>query len=169
MTDNKKFSESLGKIVLKLRTEKQITQVDLAKALHFTQSYLSRLENGKAEVNIIELKIIAAFFSLDIDELYKMARTTEKELDSSYLAEIKSDPYKLGMYQQDKTVLEYTELVCKTMQEDGISRKELAKRICRSEIYIGKLLDGDTELSLQRMTEIMTAMGYSLKMTAEKI
>ena len=48
----------------------------------------------------------------------------------------------MRLYQQERAILEVTELVCRLMDEQGVTRPELARRLGRTKGYIDRLLDG---------------------------
>ncbi|MBQ2769313.1 MAG: helix-turn-helix transcriptional regulator [Clostridia bacterium] len=60
-----RFSERLKE----LRTERKITQTDLAKSIGYTQKAVSKWELGKTEPTASALIKIAAFFKESIDYL----------------------------------------------------------------------------------------------------
>ena len=62
-------------------------------------------------------------------------------------------------YQQEKTILDATELICGIMEEHGVSRTELAHRIGKSKAYVSQLLDGKTNMTLRTLADILVALG----------
>jgi len=52
-----------------LRNEKQLGQVELAKAIGVSKGVISLWENGLREPNMYSLILLAKFFSVSIDEL----------------------------------------------------------------------------------------------------
>lgn len=59
----KKFTESLKKA----RIEVGLTQVEVAKKIGMSQSYVSKIENGEQRADVIELKVFAELFKKDIN------------------------------------------------------------------------------------------------------
>ena len=59
------FNEKLRE----LRTQKQLTQEELASALFVSRTAVSKWESGRGYPNIESLKAIAVFFSVSVDEL----------------------------------------------------------------------------------------------------
>ncbi|SHF50996.1 helix-turn-helix domain-containing protein [Caloramator proteoclasticus] len=82
----------IGDRIKKLRTEKQITQPELAKILGVSRSTIAMYENNEREPNIKTINKIADFFNVTTD--YLLGRTdnptgmilTNKELNN-YLPE----------------------------------------------------------------------------------
>lgn len=68
--NNEEFLKKLGRKIKILREDKNYPQDEFARILHFDQSYLSKIENGKANPSIIYLKQIADALETDIQELF---------------------------------------------------------------------------------------------------
>ncbi len=82
----------IGKIIKKLRMERNVTQDMLAGALSITPQAISRWESGSTYPDIEFLPIIADYFSVTIDELlgYKLSEREE------ILVNIKKECDRLG-------------------------------------------------------------------------
>ena len=52
-----------------LRLEKNLTQPELAQALHVSKGMISFWENGKYEPTATNIIIVAEFFNISIDDL----------------------------------------------------------------------------------------------------
>lgn len=52
-----------------LRTEKNISQLDLAKVVHTSKMAISHWENGHSEPSIAQLKELSKFFGVSVDYL----------------------------------------------------------------------------------------------------
>ena len=68
----------------------------------------------------------------------------------------------MKLYQQERAIQEVTELICALMDERGINRTELAKRLGRSKGYITQLLDGQANMTLRTISDVFTAIGLSI-------
>jgi transcriptional regulator with XRE-family HTH domain len=64
----------------------------------------------------------------------------------------------MRLYQQERAILEVTELVCQLMDEQGMSRSELAKRLSRTKGYITQLLDGRANMTVRTISDVFTAL-----------
>lgn len=62
-------------------------------------------------------------------------------------------------YWHEIPVVEFTEDLCRLMEEKQVSRAELARRIGTSRAYITKLLGGDANFTLMTMVKLAMALG----------
>jgi transcriptional regulator with XRE-family HTH domain len=58
--------ENIGKKLLKLRTEKELSLRELGKAVNLSHSYIDAIEKGTANPSIPSLKLIAKYFGIDV-------------------------------------------------------------------------------------------------------
>lgn len=61
-------------------------------------------------------------------------------------------------YHVEAAVLEFTEELVERMEQKGISRSELARRIDSSPAYITKILRGNSNFTLDSMVKIARAL-----------
>ena len=61
----------VGKRIQKIRSEKKISQQDLAAKCNFEKSNMSRLEAGRANATLSTLGIVSKALEIDIIELFK--------------------------------------------------------------------------------------------------
>ncbi len=80
-----------------------------------------------------------------------------------------STPEGLALYQQEGLILEVTELICGLMNEQGVSRADLAGRLGKSRAHVTQLLDGRANMTLRTVSDVLTALGASLRATAVPI
>lgn len=66
---------------------------------------------------------------------------------------------------QEKAIVDATEMVAELMQQERITKTELARRINKTPQFITKLLNGNN-FTLRTLSDVLGAMGYSLKMEA---
>lgn len=59
----------LNKNIARLRKSKGLTQVELSKLLHVTQSAVSHWESGRSIPDTVQLFNIASFFGVTVEEL----------------------------------------------------------------------------------------------------
>ena len=59
-------------------------------------------------------------------------------------------------------IVEFTEDVCRLMEEQKVSRAELARRLGTSRAYVTKLLGGNANFTLHTMTKVAMALGAAV-------
>lgn len=64
----------------------------------------------------------------------------------------------MRLYQQERAILDVTELVCQVMEEQDVSRSELAQRIGKTKGYITQLLDGRRNMTVRTISDVFTAL-----------
>ncbi len=66
-----KEAEKLGKNLKRIRTEKEISQVDVARFLGVSRGFVSNLENGKTNPTLATITKLAGAVGATTDELLK--------------------------------------------------------------------------------------------------
>ncbi|MDH4203459.1 MAG: helix-turn-helix transcriptional regulator [Phycisphaerae bacterium] len=64
--------------------------------------------------------------------------------------------------QQEKLILDVTEAIAKLMEQQKISRVDLAKKIDRHKTYITRLLDGTANMTLRTISDVLYALDTKL-------
>ncbi|SHH53211.1 DNA-binding transcriptional regulator, XRE-family HTH domain [Anaerosphaera aminiphila DSM 21120] len=72
-------NKTLGKVILSLRKEKNMTQQELAEKLNITDKAISKWERDLSYPDIDSLPKIAEIFDISIDELLKVKITKPEE------------------------------------------------------------------------------------------
>lgn len=67
-------------------------------------------------------------------------------------------------YWAARTSLAFTEDVCAVMEEQDISRTELARRLDTSAAYVTKLLRGDTNFTVTTLVKVARALGREVEL-----
>lgn len=75
---------------------------------------------------------------------------------------LKDDDYR-RCYNQAGTILEVTEAICGYMKAHGITRSELARRMDKTKGYISQLLNGERNMTLETLADIMFALDCELE------
>ncbi len=68
----------------------------------------------------------------------------------------------MRLYQQERAILEVTELLCQLMDEQEVSRSELATRLDRTKGYITQLLDGRANMTVRTISDVFTALNRAV-------
>ena len=64
-------SKKLGKNLKRIRIEKKLSQVDIAKVLKMSRGFISNVENGKANPTLATIAKLAKAVEVSTDELMK--------------------------------------------------------------------------------------------------
>ena len=75
----------------------------------------------------------------------------------------------MKLFQQERLILEVTELLHSVMNEKKVKRSVLAKMLGRSRGRITQILDGSENLTLRTVADAFTAMGKMLCIKASDI
>ncbi|WP_206458658.1 helix-turn-helix domain-containing protein [Anaerovorax sp. IOR16] len=70
---------AFGQILKNLRTQKCLTQLQLAEMLNLSKANISKYEAGTVEPNIETLKMISNIFGVSVDYLLGKEKTAPKE------------------------------------------------------------------------------------------
>jgi len=90
-------------------------------------------------------------------------------MKSSDMEEFGSTEERRKLLQQERTILEVTELICKLMQAGNIKKSELAERLGRSKGYVTQLLDGRANMTLRTISDVLSVLRATLHVSAEPL
>lgn len=68
----------------------------------------------------------------------------------------------MRLYQQERAILDVTELICQLMDEEHVTRSVLAGRLGRSKGYVTQLLDGRANMTVRTISDVFVALGRAL-------
>jgi transcriptional regulator with XRE-family HTH domain len=68
---------------------------------------------------------------------------------------------------QEKLILEVTEALSEAIEQRGLTRSEVAKRLGKTKGFVSQLLAGGRNLTLRTVADIADAIGISLKVAAQ--
>jgi transcriptional regulator with XRE-family HTH domain len=71
-----------------------------------------------------------------------------------------------ALYQQEELLLEVTELLASVMEDNNVSKAELARRIGKSKAFVTQCLCGSQNLTLRTLSDLFLALGYRLQLGA---
>ena len=71
--------------------------------------------------------------------------------------------------QQEWLILQVTLHIEKLMEDQGVSKAELARRLGVNRAYITQLLDGQTNMTLKKIADVMLALDSSLVVSTAPI
>jgi len=67
-------------------------------------------------------------------------------------------PENRRIVEQEKLAIDVFELLCKTMEEAGVSRAELAKRLGKSKAYVTQVLNAHSNVTLRTLADLFFAL-----------
>jgi transcriptional regulator with XRE-family HTH domain len=79
-----------------------------------------------------------------------------------------NDPEFRKLLAQEELILEVTETICDILENEKVSRKELAERLGKSKGFISQLLNGGRNLTLRTVADILHVLGYKVALRAYK-
>ena len=79
-----------------------------------------------------------------------------------------SSDHNRRLLREEELILEVTEAVNVVMQEEGISKAQLAKRLGKTKGLISQLLSGGRNLTLRTLAGLVDALGYRVTITVSK-
>jgi transcriptional regulator with XRE-family HTH domain len=83
-------------------------------------------------------------------------------MTKTYAEQFVSDPVKLRFYERERAIEAVTNRVCELMDEQGVNRTELARRLGKSNGWITQLLDGEKNKTVRTLSDVFVALGRSL-------
>jgi len=76
--------------IKELRLETGKSQVDIAKEMGISPSAYERLENGKVDINLKSLELVAKYYNLNVSELITQKNATSYHCENSNAINIQS-------------------------------------------------------------------------------
>jgi transcriptional regulator with XRE-family HTH domain len=71
------------------------------------------------------------------------------------------------LLKQEELILEVTEALSEAIEQRGLTRSEVAKRLGKTKGFVSQLLAGGRNLTLRTVADIADAIGISLRFTVE--
>jgi transcriptional regulator with XRE-family HTH domain len=68
---------------------------------------------------------------------------------------------------QERLILEATEAIVALLEETGVSRQELAKRLGKSKSFVSQILSGERNMTLRTLADVGYALGHPFSMSAD--
>jgi transcriptional regulator with XRE-family HTH domain len=79
-----------------------------------------------------------------------------------------NDPEFRKLLSQEELILEVTEVLCGLLEQENISRKELADRLGKTKGFVSQLLNGGRNLTLRTVADILHVLGYKVALKPYK-
>ncbi|HEY2120649.1 MAG TPA: helix-turn-helix transcriptional regulator [Candidatus Acidoferrum sp.] len=75
-----------------------------------------------------------------------------------------TDSAAVKLEKQEQLLFDATELISRAMEQQGVSKTELAKRIGKSKAYVTQVLGGQTNMTLRTLSDLAAALGYDVEL-----
>jgi transcriptional regulator with XRE-family HTH domain len=79
-----------------------------------------------------------------------------------------NDPEFRKLLAQEELILEVTETICELLENETVSRKELAERLGKTKGFVSQLLNGGRNLTLRTVADILHVLEYKVSFTPYK-
>lgn len=67
---------------------------------------------------------------------------------------------------QEQLLFDATELISRAMEQQGILKTDLAKRLGKSKAYVTQVLGGQSNMTLRTLSDLANALGYDVELGA---
>lgn len=76
-----------------------------------------------------------------------------------------SDPELRRLYDQERLILDATNILHRLLRRKGINKAQLAKLLGRSPAYVTQALNGNRNLTLRTLADFASVMGYTISLS----
>lgn len=83
--------------------------------------------------------------------------------------ELTGTPEGKRAFEQERLILDVTELISATMDKVDVRKTDLARRLNRTKGYVTQLLDGRANMTLRTISDVMWALDHTLHVTVKPI
>ncbi len=80
-----------------------------------------------------------------------------------------SSPKNRRLLRQEDLILDMTELLSAAMEDKGITKSELAKRLGKTKGFVTQVLSGNRNLTLRTIADIADALGFRVRVRREPL
>jgi hypothetical protein len=82
---------------------------------------------------------------------------------------IASDPNNMLRFQQERAIYKVTELLEQAMNDAGVGRTALARRLGKTKAWVTQLLDGEGNKTIRTIANVLAVLGKELRVSAADI
>lgn len=79
-------------------------------------------------------------------------------MTANWIENLEQDEQGRRILEQERLILEVTEAIATLLEEQNVSRSELARRIGKSPAFVSKLLRGDNNFTLRTLSDVFFAV-----------
>lgn len=80
-----------------------------------------------------------------------------------------SSPEGMRLFQQERAILDVTEIVCRLMDKQHVSRLDLAQRLGKSKGYVTLFLGGRVNMTVRTISDVFTALDRGVYFQAKPL
>jgi hypothetical protein len=80
-------------------------------------------------------------------------------MSQSFLEEFVESSSGMRRYQQERAISEAVGLICEVMDEQNISRSDLANMLGKTKGWVTQLLDGETNKTIRTIADVLAVLG----------
>lgn len=73
------------------------------------------------------------------------------------------------LFEQERAILEVTELVSRLMEEQNVSKAELARRLSTSKANVTQMLDGRRNMTVRTLADVLFSLGRALRASTQAL
>lgn len=74
-----------------------------------------------------------------------------------------------ALIEQERLILDATELVYELMEDEGLNQRELAKRLGKSKGFVSQVLNGKRNMTLRTLADLFHVLGYRTRFQTSKL
>ncbi len=102
----------------------------------------------------------------DLELAERLAEHRDLRMARTMVEEFTSTPEGMAVFQQERVILETAILIRKLLKERKLTKADLATRLGKSKAFVTQLLDGRANMTLRTISDVMCALGQSLKVSS---
>jgi len=87
----------------------------------------------------------------------------------THFEQLMENPEFRRLYAIEGLVTEAGEFIARLMEQQGVSKAELARRLGRSRAYVTRLLSGSANMTVRTLAEVAYALGAEVKLQAASV
>jgi transcriptional regulator with XRE-family HTH domain len=87
-------------------------------------------------------------------------------MTDTFVDKLTRTPDDMRLFQQERAILETTEQICALMDEKGLAKSDLARKLGKSKGYITQLLSGQANMTLRTISDVFWALDSNLYISA---
>ena len=73
------------------------------------------------------------------------------------------------LFEQERVILDVTEMICELMEQENMSKSDLAQKVGTSKSHITQLLNGTRNMTLRTISDVLYHLGYAFDVDFKEI